>query len=111
MLQGGSRQLQVGHFILNIARSTVVASVIVGARKSQDSAAAFTVKDVSMSHLKYLKDVSVRISVAPEIMEDGILSHELSLKMLENLHAEYGKVIEELKKSNVVTFHQRRKAP
>lgn len=61
-----------------------------------------------MTPREHLKDISARMAAAPYIMEDGIISHELALQMLQGLHEEYGRVIERLKGSNIVALPQRR---
>lgn len=60
-----------------------------------------------MTPEKHFRDVSARIGAAPGIVELGILPRHLNIQMLESLHAEYGRVIERLKGSNVVSLPSR----
>lgn len=60
-----------------------------------------------MTPEKHLKDVSARIGAAPAVIELGTLPRHLNIQMLESLHAEYGKAIENLKGSNVIPLRAR----
>lgn len=60
-----------------------------------------------MTPEEHLKDVSARIGAAPTIIEQGNLPREVNMQMLESLHAEYGRVIERLKGSNVISLPSR----
>ncbi|BBI51974.1 hypothetical protein HORIV_43950 [Vreelandella olivaria] len=60
-----------------------------------------------MTPEEHFRDVSARIAAAPRIIEQGNLPRKVNMQMLESLHAEYGRVIERLKGSNVVSLPSR----